>query len=110
MLAVAGPLARTAQDLETALDVLGGPEAPDSIAYTWRLPKARYEPLREFRIGYALDDPLMPISSEIRPALESAVRAFEKAGARMQPGWPSGFSLQEMFSAYLVMLTERRKR
>jgi amidase len=105
LLAVAGPLARTAQDLETALDVLGGPEAPDSIAYTWRLPKARHEQLREFRIGYVLDDPLMPVSSEIRPALESAIRAFEKGGARMQPGWPSGFSFQEMFSAYLVMLT-----
>ena len=93
LLAVAGPLARTAQDLEAALEVLGGPEMPDSIAYTWRLPKARHEQLREFRIGYVLNDPLMPVSSEIMPALESAVRALEKGGAKLRPGWPSRFLL-----------------
>jgi len=104
LLAVAGPLARTAEDLEAAMDVLGSPELPDAVAYSWKLPKARHENLRDFRIGYVLDDPLMPVSSEMKPALESAVRAFEKAGARLQPGWPSGISFQEMFSTYLVML------
>lgn len=92
LLAVAGPLARTAQDLEAAMGVLGGPEAPDSVAYTWRLPKARHEQLREFRIGYVLDDPLMPVPQKPsqhwkRPFGHStrAVRDCSLAGLRASP-------------------------
>jgi amidase len=104
LLAVAGPMARAAEDLEAALRVIGGPEAPESLAYTWRLPEPRHRRLRDFRVGYVLEDPLMRVSSEIKPALESAVRACEKAGAKLRAGWPAGFSLSEMFRHYLVML------
>ena len=105
LLAVAGPLARTAEDLEAALRVLAGPEKPDSVAYSWKLPPARHEGLRDFRIGYVLEDSMFPVSSEVKPALESAVRACEKAGAKMQQGWPQGFSLGEFFSNYVFMLS-----
>lgn len=91
LLAVAGPLARTAEDLEAALRVIGGPEAPESVAYSWRLPAPRHERLREFRIGYVLDDPMAPVSSEVKPALESAVRALEKAGAKLSRAGRRGF-------------------
>jgi amidase len=104
LLAVGGPMARTAQDLEAAMRVLGGPDAPDSVAYTWRLTPPRHERVRDFRIGYVLEDSTMRVSSEIKPALESAVRALENAGARLRPGWPPGFSFSELFSNYLVML------
>jgi amidase len=105
LLAVAGPMARTAEDLEAAMGVLGGPEPPDSVAYTWRTPAARRERLREFRIGYVLDDPLAPVSSETAAVLESAVRALEKGGAKLVRGWPPAFSLGGMFSTYVFMLS-----
>ncbi len=105
LLAVAGPMARTAEDLEASLRVLGGPEAPDSAAYSWRLPAPRHERLREFRIGYMFEDPFSPVSSEIKPALESSVRALEKAGAKMQRGWPPGFVFSELFSNYFFLLS-----
>ncbi len=105
LLAVAGPMARSADDLEAAMRVLGGPEAPDSIAYTWRLPPPRHERLRDFRIGYVLEDPMTPVSSEVKPVLESVVRAIEKAGARVQRGWPKDFSFQQLYSTYLTMLS-----
>ncbi len=104
LLAVAGPMARTAEDLAAALAVMGGPEPPESAAYSWKLPAPRHQQLREFRIGYVLDDPYMPVSSEIKPAMESAVRALEKGGARLRPGWPEGFSLKELMSTYIFML------
>jgi amidase len=105
LLAVAGPMARTAEDLDSAMRVLGGPEPPDSLAYSWQMPAPRHERLRDFRIGYALEDPLMKVSSEVKPALESAVRALEKAGAKLQPGWPPGFNFSEMFSTYFFLLS-----
>ena len=105
LLAAAGPMARTAEDLEAALRVIGGPEAPESVAYSWRLPAPRHERPRDFRIGYVLEDPVMRVSSELKPAMESAVRAIEKAGAKLEPGWPPGFSFAEFFSTYFFMLS-----
>jgi amidase len=104
LMSVAGPMARTAGDLELAMRVLGGPTPPDSVAYTWKLPTARHNQLRDFRVGYILEDPMTPVSSEIKPVLEAAIRAVEKAGARLKHGWPEGFSLPEMFSSYFTML------
>lgn len=104
LLAVAGPLARTAEDLEAALRVVGGPEEPESLAYAWRLPSPRHMQLRAFRVGYVLEDPLMRVSSEVKLTLESVIRRLEKAGAKLRPGWPEGFSLSELFRSYLIML------
>ena len=105
LLAVGGPMARSAEDLEASLQILGGPEQPDSIAYSWRLPAARHKRLGDFRVGYVLEDPMFPVSSEVKPGLESAIRALEKAGVKLQPGWPQGFSLREFTDTYLFMLS-----
>ena len=104
LLAVGGPLARTAEDLEAGLRILGGPQRPDSIAYAWHLPPPRHERLRDFRIGYILEDPMFHVSSEVKPSLETAIRALEKAGAKLRPGWPQGFSLREFTDTYIFML------
>jgi amidase len=98
-------MARTAEDLEAALRVLAGPEPPDSVAYSWHLPAPRHDQLRGFRIGYLLEDPVAPVSSEVKPALESAVKALEKAGAKVQRGWPEGFSFSDFFSTFMFMLS-----
>lgn len=104
-LASAGPLARTAEDLEAAMRILGGPDSPYSIAYSWRMPAPRRQNLREFRIGYLLEDPMMRVSSEVKPPLEAVVRALEKAGAKLSPGWPPGFSFADFVTTYVQMLS-----
>ncbi len=38
-LAVAGPLARYAKDLKLALEILGGPDDDEAVAYGWKLPR-----------------------------------------------------------------------
>jgi amidase len=60
LLAVAGPMARSASDLLVALRVLGGPESWDAKAWRWELPPARGGNLTEFRVGYVLDDLMAP--------------------------------------------------
>jgi amidase len=104
LLAVAGPMARDADDLETGLEVLAGPRPPDSKAYQWRLPAARHRALRDFRIGYVLEDPAVPVSAETRTLLEAAVRACERAGATVTEGWPKNFRFQELLDSYWFML------
>lgn len=104
LLAVAGPMARSAEDLEGSLRVLAGPEPPDAKAYHWTLPKPRHERLAGYRIGYVVDDPAVPVSAETKAALESVIRACEKAGATIQQGWPENIRLSELFETYLFML------
>lgn len=104
LLAAAGPMARSADDLEAGLRILAGPEAPDSKAFRWTLPAPRQRALRDFRIGYLLEDPAAPVSLETKSVLESAVRACERAGATVKEGWPEGFRFQEQLDTYFFLL------
>ena len=100
LLAAAGPMARTAEDLEAALRILAGPEAPDSKAFRWTLPPARRENLRDFRIGFVLEDPIAPVSVETKAVLEQAIKACERAGATIKEGWPARFSFGDLLENY----------
>ena len=104
LLAVVGPMARSAQDLDAGLRILAGPEPPDSKAFQWTLPEPRHQRLRDFRIGYVLEDPAVPLSTETKSVLEAAIRACEKAGASVKPGWPDGFQFSELLEAYSFLL------
>ena len=104
LLAVAGPMARSADDLEAGLLVLAGTELPESKALRWTMPPPRHRALRDVRIGYVLEDPIAPVSAETTSVLESAIRACERAGATVKHGWPEGFRLQELFDTYLFFL------
>jgi amidase len=103
-LAVYGPLARSADDLEIALRIIAGPEGDDAIAYTWHLPPARHRQLRAYRIGYVLDDPGCPVSSEVRTALERAVDTLRRMQVPMDEGWPQGIDPAKQFAAYRFLL------
>ena len=104
LLAAAGPMARSADDLEAGLRLLAGPETPDSKAFRWTLPMPRHHALRDFRIGYVLDDPAAPVSGETKSVLESAIRACERAGATIRPGWPDGLRFQALLDTYFFLL------
>jgi amidase len=104
LLAVGGPMARSAEDVEAALKILAGPELPDSKAFQWTLPKPRHQRLSDYRIGYVLEDPAVPVSAETKAVLESVIRACEKAGATVKPGWPEGFRFPDVLDTYFFML------
>lgn len=75
-LAVVGPLARSAEDLRLALDVIAGPDTLAQDGWTLALPASRAARLEEFRVGFWLDDPLCPVGSETRAELEASVDAL----------------------------------
>src|SRR5437667_4798550 len=106
LLAVAGPMARYAEDLEASMRVLAGMEYPDTKAFQWTLPPARHERLSEYRIQYILEDPLVPVSVETKAVLESAIRACERAGAAVTHGWPEGFRTDSMAKGSLSSFAE----
>jgi amidase len=95
-----GPLARSAGDLRTALEVTGGPEPPQANAYTWRLPPPRRTLLQDFRVGVVLDHERAPVSSEVMNPLSDAVDALARAGATVVEGWPEGVDPVREFEAF----------
>jgi len=103
-LGVVGPMARSARDLRLELQVIGGPGPFENTAYSWALPDARGTALKDFRIGYVLDDPFCPVSPEVRDPLEKAIEKLRKAGAKLTEGWPEDYGPGEAFELYLRLL------
>jgi amidase len=104
LLAVAGPMARSAADLRTALIVLGGPQAVDAKAWSWKLPPPRSASLKGFRVGYVLDDPLAALAPDVKAVLEAFLHRLERSGVTLKAGWPAGFRPTELLNNYLFHL------
>jgi len=104
LLSVAGPMARSANDLLAALRVLGGPEGWDARAWKWELPPARGQRLKEFRVGYVLDDPMASPAPDVQMVLEKVLESLGRAGAKLKPGWPVGLQPMALLDNYRFML------
>ena len=103
-LSVAGPLARSAEDLLLELGVVAGPDRDEAVAYRWTLPRPRHASLRDYRMGYVLDDPFCPVDAPAKAVLADAVAALRKAGARLTEGWPEGVDPERQSLVYRWLL------
>jgi amidase len=104
LLAVAGPMARSAADLFEALKILGGPANYDTKAWEWELPAPRATSLKNFRVGYVIDDALASPTPETKSLLEKTITALDRAGAQLKPGWPADFQFQALLDNYKFLL------
>jgi amidase len=82
-----GPLARSAADLRTALEVTGGPVGK---AMSWRLEPPRHRRLADYRVGFVLDHPDAPVTDEVGTAFAEQVDALARQGVKLVEGWPDG--------------------
>jgi amidase len=81
-LAVIGPMARSVDDLELALDLVAGPdETAEGRAYRLSLPPARHEKLSEYRILFIAEHPLLPTSAAVGASLDRLLKRLAGAGA-----------------------------
>jgi amidase len=103
-LPVVGPMARSAEDLKTELEIIAGPEPGEDIAYRWALPAPRRAKLADYRLGFVLDDPSCPLTAGVKEVLTNAVDALRKKGARLVEGWPPGVSPTATFDLYFKLL------
>jgi amidase len=79
-LAVVGPLARSAADLELAMDVLVGPEADEAKGYQLTLPAPRHADLADYRVLVLDQHPLAVTDSDVRGGVEAVAARLEAAG------------------------------
>lgn len=86
-LAVAGPMARSAEDLMMALDIIAGPDEAEAAAYQFHLPPPRHAMLKDYRVLVLDEHPLLPTSDAIRTQVRSLAEQLHAAGCKV--GWTS---------------------
>lgn len=108
-LAVVGPMARSAADLASALDVIAGPdETRDGIGYRLALPAPRHDELKNFRILVIDTHPLMPTGEAVRSAIGRLAEQLERSGARVARASTSLPDLAESARLYMKLLNGAR--
>ncbi len=68
------------------------------------MPAPRRTRLRDYRVGYVLDDPACPVDPPVRERLEAAVAALGRAGVQLKHGWPPGIDAAAQQRTYLYMM------
>ncbi|MFB7558391.1 amidase [Streptomyces brevispora] len=104
-LAVVGPMARSARDLTLLLDVMAGPDPLTfGVAHHLRLPPARHERLRDFRVLVLDEHPLIPTGSAVRAGVNRVADALVDGGAHIERHSPLLPDLAEAGTLYSQLL------
>ncbi|WP_298723875.1 amidase [uncultured Ferrovibrio sp.] len=103
-LPVIGPMARSAEDLMLALDVLAGPDDDMATAYKLQLPAPRHAALKDFRVLVIDSHPQLPIDAAVRDAIAALASKLEQTGCKIGHTSPLLPDLSLIGSIYLRKL------
>ena len=103
-IAVAGPLARTAEDLTLAFEVLAGPGPFDASQWALNLPPDPREKLADFTVALKLGDASAPVDQAYLDALSAFADQLEAAGARVIRDRLPQIESEPHFMLYLKLL------
>jgi amidase len=104
-IAVAGPMARTAADLQLALELMSGPDRWNRAAWRLELPPPRATDLRQLRVATWFDDAACRLDPEVAAALEGFVERLEAAGCRIEHEVTPGFDLMKASTRFQALVT-----
>jgi amidase len=101
-MAVQGPLARSAEDLALAMEVVAGPEVGEDVAWRLEFPPARHNRLADFRVAILPPIPWLTVDHEITAALDKLATDLGRAGAIVKEVQPEMFGdLRDYYKLYL---------
>ena len=82
-----GPITRCVEDAALAMSVLGGYDRRDPLSLNESVDylAATHRSIRGWKIAYSADFDVFPVDPRIAEVTEKAVRAFEEAGAHVEP-------------------------
>jgi len=101
---VQGPLARSAADLELALNVVAGADEGEDVAWRLELPPPRREKLAEYRVAILPPIAWLPVDDEITAALDQLATELGRTGAQVQAVQPEALGdLCEYYCIYLSL-------
>lgn len=103
-LAVVGPLARSAEDLALALDIVAGPDILEAPGWRLELPPPRKTELRGLRVALWPDDPAAPVSREIADRVATIGERLAKLGAKVSDKARPAFPAAAAHGVYMKLL------
>jgi amidase len=102
---VQGPMARSAEDLELALDVAVGPETGEDVGWRLTLPPARRERLGEFRVAVLPSIGWLPLDAEVGAAVDALASRLGRLGCHVKSAQPPELEdVREHYALYLTLL------
>ena len=103
-LSVIGPLARSAQDLETATRTMAGPDEIMARGYRLDLPQWRDRRLSDLRVGVWKNEVSAPVSQEVEARVEQVAQALRDEGAQVDDGTKPDFTSEHCYEVYRSLL------
>lgn len=102
-LSVIGPLARSADDLETCVNIMAGPNEIKSRGYKLSLPKLAVNSLSKLNIALWSNDEQAPVSNEVEQRVLKVADAIKQAGGKAQEARPD-FDSADSHNTYQMLL------
>jgi amidase len=101
---VIGPLARSADDLKLAMDIISGPDEVDGTGWNLALKKPQLTSFRKLRVAVLPSHPTAEVDSSVSGAIERLARALAKKGAKVSDKARPGFDPEEAHRVFLALL------
>jgi len=105
VMGVQGPMARSGDDLELALDVAVGPEVGEDVAWKIALPPARRDRLAGFRVAVLPVLDWVPVDAEVTAALDGLASSLGRLGCQVKVTQPDALGdHRQHYALYLTLL------
>ena len=101
---VVGPLARGADDLEIAMDIMAGPDAIDGRGWTLSLPRSKKKSLREFKVDVLLTDPNAEVDHSVQELIQKLAEFLVKQKAKVDDKARPAIDTAELNDVYVRLL------
>jgi amidase len=103
-IAVIGPLARSARDLEIALKAIAGPDEIDGTGWELRLPKPTQKSWRQWRVGVLLSAHAAEADRSVQDAIQAVADFAAKRGAKVNDRARPDIDLGEANRVFIRLL------
>ena len=101
---VFGPLARSVEDLETALRIIAGPDGNEAEAAPVPIGPTPSLKARDLRIAVLESNPLVTVSADTAKVVQGVVKLLSKAGVKVKHAEPQGLDWQKTWDDWSDLL------
>jgi amidase len=109
-ISVIGPLARSAEDLALALDIIAGPDPIEAAGWRLDLAEPRGNRLSDYRIAVMLDDPNCAVDREVQDILQGLADFLAGQGVRISDRARPDIDTSELHALYIKLLRAATSR
>ena len=102
-IAVIGPMARSADDLAIALDIMAGPEEIESAGARLRLQRPAKRNLRDFKVAVMASDPVSEVDAAVGDRLQALLDFLAKNRVKAKAARPE-LDMRKCLTIFVTMM------